>query len=140
MLVFDLDGFKSVNDTWGHAAGDAVLGLAAERLRRSMRASDTAGRLGGDEFLALLPEASEQGAMGVAEKARAALEAPYALGSRIARLSSSVGLAFFPRDGEDPDALQKAADAALYEAKRGGKNRVVMARAPRAAEAEAAPS
>ena len=140
VMMLDLDGFKSVNDTWGHAAGDAVLTMAAERLRRSMRVSDTAGRLGGDEFLALLPEASEQGAMVVAEKARAALEAPYALDSRVARLSSSVGLAFFPRDGEDPDALQKAADAALYEAKRGGKNRVVMASAARAAEAQASPS
>ena len=127
LLLFDLDGFKAVNDTHGHAAGDRVLALVAERASAAMRASDTVGRLGGDEFLAILPGASLEGATIAAEKLRAALQEPYALGAATARLSASVGASFFPGDGEDGDALQKAADEALYEAKRAGKNRLAVA-------------
>jgi len=97
VLFFDLDGFKTVNDTWGHAAGDRVLALVGERVRKCVRASDTVGRLGGDEFLAILPE------------------------------TTSVGVSLFPEHGDDSDALQRAADAALYRAKREGKNRTVVA-------------
>ena len=129
VLLFDLDGFKGVNDTWGHAAGDQVLQLVAERARASMRASDTVGRLGGDEFLAILPEAAAEGAISVAEKLRASMHEPYVLQGFRAHLSASIGAAFFPGDGQDADALQRAADAALYEAKRAGKNQVRMARA-----------
>jgi diguanylate cyclase (GGDEF)-like protein len=130
VLLFDLDGFKDVNDTWGHAAGDRVLAAVAERARRCVRASDTVGRLGGDEFLAVLPDTSAAGAAGVAEKLREALAAPYPLEGCTATLSTSVGVSLYPANGEDGEALQRAADAALYAAKREGKNRTVFAPAP----------
>ncbi len=127
VLLFDLDGFKAVNDTWGHGAGDRVLAIVAERARKSVRASDTVGRQGGDEFLAILPETSLEGALGVAEKLRESLRAPYPIGNAEAHLSTSVGVSLFPDHGSDPEALQRAADAALYRAKREGKNRTVVA-------------
>ena len=127
VLFFDLDGFKTVNDTWGHAAGDRVLALVGERVRKCVRASDTVGRLGGDEFLAILPETTLEGALGVADKLRESLRAPYPLGKAEAKLSASVGVSLFPEHGNDSDALQRAADAALYRAKREGKNRTVVA-------------
>lgn len=127
LLMFDLDGFKAVNDTHGHAAGDRVLSMVGSRAARSMRASDVVGRLGGDEFMALLPEATAEGALAVAEKLRIALSQPYSFGRRTARVSSSIGIAFYPEHGRDAELLQRAADAALYEAKRSGKNRAQVA-------------
>ena len=127
VLLFDLDGFKGVNDTWGHAAGDRVLATVAERARKFMRASDTVGRLGGDEFLAILPETSEEGAVEVADKLRDALRAPYAIGDAQANIGASVGIALFPVHGEDAESLQRAADSALYAAKRDGRNRTRVA-------------
>jgi diguanylate cyclase (GGDEF)-like protein len=127
VLLFDLDGFKTVNDTWGHGAGDRVLAIVGERARKSVRASDTVGRQGGDEFLAILPETSLEGALGVAEKLRESLRAPYPIGNAEAHLSTSVGVSLFPDHGSDPEALQRAADAALYRAKREGKDRTVVA-------------
>jgi len=137
VLLFDLDGFKTVNDTWGHAAGDRVLALVGERVRKCVRASDTVGRLGGDEFLAVLPETSLEGAIGVAEKLRESLREPYLLDGATAQLSSSVGLSLFPEHGSDPEQLQRAADAALYRAKREGKNRTIVAEAARGAQHDA---
>jgi diguanylate cyclase (GGDEF)-like protein len=130
VLVFDLDGFKAVNDTWGHAAGDRLLALAAERMRRSLRASDTVGRVGGDEFLALLPQTSEEGAVEAAEKLRLAIDAPFHLESGEARVGVSIGIAVHGQHGEDSESLQRAADAALYDAKREGKNRSRVASVP----------
>ncbi|HEX4781608.1 MAG TPA: GGDEF domain-containing protein [Usitatibacter sp.] len=131
VLLFDLDGFKEVNDTWGHAAGDKVLSLVGERARKCVRASDTVGRLGGDEFLAILPETAEPGAVGVADKLREALREPYLLEGATARLSASVGVSLHPTHGEDAESLQRAADAALYTAKRDGKDKTRVAPAPR---------
>jgi diguanylate cyclase (GGDEF)-like protein len=124
LLMFDLDGFKSVNDTWGHAAGDRVLAEVGTRSRQSVRASDTVGRQGGDEFMAILPETSLAGALAVADKLLEALAQPYPVGQEEARLSASVGVSVFPEDGADAERLQQAADAALYAAKREGKNRI----------------
>ena len=136
VLLFDLDGFKAVNDTWGHAAGDRALQIVADRCRELMRASDTVGRLGGDEFMALLPETTLEGAGHVADKLRASLAEPYPLGDAIGRMTASVGLAMFPAHANEPEALQRAADAALYDAKREGKDRVKIAtRAPARAAA-----
>jgi diguanylate cyclase (GGDEF)-like protein len=134
VLLFDLDGFKKVNDTWGHAAGDRVLSQVGDRVRRCVRASDTVGRLGGDEFLAILPQTSLEGALGVAEKLREALRDPYPLDQAVAQLSTSVGVSLFPEHGNDPEALQRAADAALYRAKRDGKNRTEVATPRRGAQ------
>ncbi|MGZ8203943.1 MAG: diguanylate cyclase domain-containing protein, partial [Burkholderiales bacterium] len=127
VLMFDLDGFKAVNDTWGHVAGDRLLTMVAERARKCMRASDTVGRLGGDEFLAILPQTGEGGAVGVGEKLREALQAPYDLEGEEARVGASVGVALFPEHGNDPESLLRAADSALYVAKRSGKNRTRVA-------------
>jgi diguanylate cyclase (GGDEF)-like protein len=123
-----------VNDRLGHAAGDRVLAMVAQRARQCVRASDTIGRLGGDEFLAVLPEATQEGAVAVAEKMVRALAEPYVLDKGEARLGASVGVAMYPNHGPDAETVQRAADAALYEAKREGKNRV------RAAAATAAPA
>ncbi len=133
LLMFDLDGFKDVNDTHGHAAGDRVLAMVGARASRSMRASDVVARVGGDEFVALLPEATREGAASVAEKLRASLAQPYGFGRRTARLSASIGIAFYPEHGRDLETLQRSADAALYAAKRQGKNRAVVATVPEAA-------
>ena len=137
VLMIDLDGFKQVNDRWGHAAGDRVLALVAQRARQCLRASDTVGRLGGDEFLAVLPEATLAGGTAVAEKIVNALAQPYPLDKGEATLGASVGVAVYPANGDAPDVLQKAADAALYRAKREGKNRV---RTAAVNEAPAAPT
>ena len=132
VLMFDLDGFKKVNDTWGHAAGDQLLRQVGTRSRACVRASDTVGRLGGDEFLALLPETTLDGAREVAEKLRMALREPYDLGKGTsATVGASVGIAVFPQHGTDAEDLQRAADAALYHSKREGKNRISVARTPR---------
>jgi len=133
VLLFDLDGFKAVNDTWGHAAGDRVLAAVADRARKCVRASDTVGRLGGDEFLAILPETAAGGALEVADKLREALREPYPLEGATASLGASVGVALFPEQGDDPESVQRAAYAALYEAKREGKDRSRLARPPREA-------
>lgn len=124
LLMFDLDGFKEVNDLYGHPAGDRVLAIVGERARRCVRASDTVGRLGGDEFMAILPDATREGALAVAGKIVEALAQPYALERGQAALSASIGVGMFPGDGNDAEALQRTADAALYSAKREGKNRV----------------
>ena len=129
VLLFDLDGFKAVNDTWGHAAGDVVLCEVAARSKGAIRASDTVGRLGGDEFLAILPETTAEGAAGVAEKLRERLCRPYAIGGATAHVGASIGVAAYPQHGGDVEAIQRAADAALYRAKREGKNRIEIARA-----------
>lgn len=137
VLMIDLDGFKGVNDRWGHAAGDRVLAQVAQRARECVRASDTMGRLGGDEFMAILPEATPAGAMQVAEKIVGALAEPFAVEKGEARLGASVGVAHFPADGTDAESVQRAADAALYRAKGEGKNRVRTASAAPASKAAA---
>jgi len=132
VLMFDLDGFKKVNDTWGHGAGDQVLRQVGTRARACVRASDTVGRLGGDEFLAILPETTLEGAQGVAEKLRAALREPYEVAKETtANVGASVGIAVFPQHGTDAEDLQRAADGALYHSKQEGKNRISVARTPR---------
>jgi len=127
LLMFDLDGFKAVNDTWGHAAGDELLAMVGMRTRECVRSADTVGRLGGDEFLAILPEASHEGALLVAEKLREAISRPYALRGASATIGASVGISYLGEHGNEAEALQRAADNALYEAKRRGKNRVLEA-------------
>lgn len=123
VLLFDLDGFKGVNDSLGHAAGDALLVATAQRARECMRASDTVGRLGGDEFLAILPDTDRPGAQSVAEKLRARLALAFDLVTDRVCVSASIGGAFLPGPAGTAQALVHAADVALYAAKRQGKNR-----------------
>lgn len=131
IAMFDLDGFKQVNDSLGHAAGDRLLSLVARRARECVRASDTLGRLGGDEFLAILPATTAEGALQVAEKLRKELARPYDVAGSGTGVSASLGVALYPDHGTDADTLLRAADAALYEAKRDGKNRTQLARGSR---------
>jgi len=126
LMFLDLDRFKSVNDTLGHAVGDLLLKDAASRMIDCVRASDTVGRIGGDEFVILLPAINDdQDALLVALKMRHALEQPFTLpGGHTVRISCSTGIATSPDHGVDEIELSKNADAALYLAKDRGRNRV----------------
>lgn len=121
LLFLDLNNFKQINDTLGHAIGDEVLKLAAHCLASSVRAADTVSRHGGDEFLILLTEVSQSSdAIVIADKMIAALGAPSRVGDHVFRLTASIGISIYPDDGEDADTLIDRADAAMYRAKRQG--------------------
>jgi diguanylate cyclase (GGDEF)-like protein len=128
VLFIDLDSFKDVNDTYGHAAGDALLRAVADRLSGSIRETDTAGRIGGDEFIVLLEGASlTDGVPTVAQRLLDTLEEPFALTELpgvTLTVRASVGVADV--DGDSPDAVLRNADMALYEAKAAGKSRFMV--------------
>jgi diguanylate cyclase (GGDEF)-like protein len=119
LVVFDVDHFKQINDTYGHIAGDTVLREVAESIVASTKNFDVAARYGGDEFVLLLPGCGSADAVGVAERVRAEI------GHRVQAVSvtASAGLATMPDNAYDSDRLVAAADAALYEAKRSGRDR-----------------
>lgn len=124
LLFLDLDGFKAVNDTHGHATGDDLLKVVAERLTGALRRSDIAARQGGDEFVILLPEVDgPETAETVADKLIAEVNAPVRVDGLELRVGVSIGIALAPEDGETASDLQRHADAAMYEAKAGGRNR-----------------
>jgi len=126
LLFIDLDNFKSVNDSCGHTAGDEVLREAGQRIARCVRESDTVSRLGGDEFTVLLTRVQRpQDASRVADQITAALSAEYRTGAHQAYLSASVGIAYFPGDGETAEELLRNADTAMYRAKGSGRATVV---------------
>ena len=124
--MLDIDRFKQVNDTHGHAIGDQVLRVVADRVRKSLRVIDIIGRLGGEEFAIVLPGASHESAVGtLAERIRHVVaDEPIATDAGPVAVTISVGVASVRPGCEDLHALLKAADAALYDAKRGGRNRV----------------
>jgi len=124
LLFLDLDGFKAINDTRGHAAGDALLVGAANHLTQALREGDTVARLGGDEFTVLLPGiASQSVAVAVVEKLLAALELPVHHEGELLRVSASIGLALYPRDASTAADLLQRADDAMYQAKSSGGHR-----------------
>ena len=126
VLYIDLDGFKNVNDTLGHARGDRLLVLVAERLRTVVRAADSVGRHGGDEFAVLLEDmTTAEGAATVAERALKLLTQPFELAGQSVNVSASIGIASRGEANVDADELIKEADEAMYEAKRAGKGRVM---------------
>ena len=129
VLFIDLDEFKSVNDTYGHAAGDALLRLVAIRLQDAVRQSDTVARLGGDEFMVLLSQLDHrEGAGETAQRILAALmRESFMLGEARVDLTCSIGLAIFPDHGTTADQLAASADGAMYRAKRSGGNRCSVA-------------
>ena len=128
LLYLDLDHFKHVNDTWGHAAGDALLQDVARRILRSVRESDTVGRMGGDEFVVLLAGIKQADhAMVAGEKIRTTLLQPFEAGGQRLSVSASIGVAVFPGHGSEGQHLIREADRAMYDAKKRGGNRCVMA-------------
>ena len=122
VVFLDLDHFKHVNDSLGHRVGDALLVAIAERLRAVVRDKDTVCRLGGDEFILLLPGADARGAERVAGKLLDASKTPYQIGHHELTMAPSMGIAVFPRDGADFETLTQSADVAMYRAKQGGRN------------------
>lgn len=127
LLFIDLDEFKPINDIHGHAVGDLLLKEAAKRIYACLRESDTVARMGGDEFIVLLPVVEdERDSSIVAEKIRIALNQPFDLAGNILQISSSIGIAIYPEHGSDEEALLKNADTAMYYAKESGRNCVRM--------------
>jgi diguanylate cyclase (GGDEF)-like protein len=130
VAMLDIDFFKRVNDTWGHATGDVVLAAVARTCRQGMRASDYLGRIGGEEFVCVMPEASAFDAMACAERIRkdiAALRVPAPSPPGTLQVTVSLGIAVLDDRLADWEALLGAADAALYQAKGSGRNRSVLA-------------
>lgn len=134
LLMVDLDHFKNINDTWGHPAGDDVLEYVAHALRSATRPSDVIGRFGGEEFVLLLPDADSAEAAAAGERIRRTISelhvpttdkrgGPVAISER----TTSIGVAVYPEHADTLDPLLQAADAAVYEAKEGGRNQVRMA-------------
>jgi diguanylate cyclase (GGDEF)-like protein/PAS domain S-box-containing protein len=123
LLFLDLDHFKKLNDTMGHYCGDIILKEVASRLVASLRESDTVARMGGDEFVVLLPKIAEaRYAAQVAEKIIAALAKPIQLAEKECFVSTSIGISIYPNDGTDADLLLIMADTAMYSAKEQGRN------------------
>jgi diguanylate cyclase (GGDEF)-like protein/PAS domain S-box-containing protein len=123
VAFIDLDHFKVINDSMGHRAGDEVLKLMSERINTCVREGDTVSRLGGDEFVVLLQSpAHEESNYRIAQRMIAAIAAPFTLRGQHVKLTCSIGLAVFPRDGSDAEALLRNADAAMYRAKETGSN------------------
>jgi diguanylate cyclase (GGDEF)-like protein/PAS domain S-box-containing protein len=123
VLFLDLDRFKHINDSLGHAIGDKLLQGVGKRLEAAVRGSDTVSRQGGDEFLVVLSEVQHaQNAARHAEKIIAALSAPHAIGQHDLQVNVSIGISIFPDDGQDAETLIKCADTAMYDAKENGRN------------------
>ncbi|HYY73296.1 MAG TPA: GGDEF domain-containing protein [Solirubrobacterales bacterium] len=137
LVMLDIDDFKQINDTYGHLQGDEVLRMVGRVLDSVSRGIDEPARYGGEEFAVALPETGLEGAVDFGERVRAKIEAqrvPRTRGSGTVRVTASVGAASLPGSADDAQALIAAADAALFEAKRAGKNRVASASARRAAD------
>ena len=130
IFLFDIDNFKNYNDVNGHLAGDKVLQVLARLVQENIRKADVFGRFGGEEFLMILPDTTLPQALVVAYKVRAVIAGhpfPFAARQPLGRVSVSGGVAEFPSDALESTALLRAADEALYEAKRQGRNRVLAA-------------
>ena len=125
LLLIDLDKFKPVNDTHGHEVGDALLRAIAGRLQSLVRSSDTVARIGGDEFVIVIPGMGDTSrAQQIGENVIRELSQPIAEDEHTLNISASVGMAFYPDDGLNGASLMRQADKAMYEAKRNGRNRL----------------
>jgi diguanylate cyclase (GGDEF)-like protein/PAS domain S-box-containing protein len=124
ICYLDLDGFKPINDTWGHEAGDRLLVEMAERLKACLRGGDTVARLGGDEFVLLLLDLERiEECENALQRVLDAVARPVVLGVQLVSVSASIGVSIYPFDSEEPDVLLRQADQAMYLAKEGGRNR-----------------
>ncbi len=127
LLFIDLDGFKPVNDTYGHAIGDCLLKEVASRLQSCLREGDTAARLGGDEFVVILLESNIDRAVAVANRILDVLRVPYEFGKKaVSGISGSIGIAEYPDHAIELDTLLTAADNAMYLAKNNGKDQLAI--------------
>jgi diguanylate cyclase (GGDEF)-like protein len=124
VLFLEVHDFKEVNDTFGPEAGDALRREVGQRLSESLRASDTVSRVGDSDFVILLPEIDTEQAGNVARKLLRVVQEPFDVCDRTLTLSSSVGIAMYPRDGADSSELIARADSALYDAQRAGKDQI----------------
>jgi diguanylate cyclase (GGDEF)-like protein len=123
VMSLDLDNFKYINDTLSHDAGDQVLKVVSTRLTGIIRASDTLARVGGDEFILLMPETYHpENAAAVAQKILESFTKPLSINSHQLHLSTSIGIAIYPEDAEDLETLTKKSDAAMYYSKSYGRN------------------
>lgn len=122
LMFFDLDHFKDINDSLGHTTGDALLVELANLFKSLLREEDTVTRLGGDEFIIILPGTDEDGAANVAHKILESLSRPFKIGGYELKITASIGIAIHPNDGNDLETLSRCADMAMYEAKRRGRN------------------
>jgi two-component system cell cycle response regulator len=123
VVYLDLDGFRQINNTLGHAAGDTLLKMVAERLVATVREEDTVARLGGDEFImGLWHLSSADDAATVTSKVIEVVSQPYVIEGHTVSITASAGIGIYPLHGEDTDTLMRSADLALYETKRAGKN------------------
>jgi diguanylate cyclase (GGDEF)-like protein len=128
VMYLDLDGFKGINDTYGHAYGDEVLKMVARRLTGCSRKEDTVARVGGDEFVIVLGDVTTlHDAQEPATKLIEAVSEPYVINGLTLKLSTSIGISLFPDDADTVETLISVADSALYQAKRSGKNRCCTA-------------
>lgn len=127
VFYMDLDGFKGINDTLGHRAGDELLRQVATRVQACVRKGDTFARMGGDEFTVVLPLLSDrEDAVGIAAKIRDAFTDPFMIGGRAVAVASSFGISLYPRDSSEPHELVQHADSAMYHAKRAGGGRYLF--------------
>jgi len=126
VLFVDIDGFKPINDTYGHDAGDDLLKQIAKRMLQCVRESDTVARVGGDEFVLVLENKTQENLLGVADKVLQAMQTPFVLATTTCQVGASIGISSYPEGGDNPEVLLKQADTAMYLAKKGGKNRAVV--------------
>ena len=139
VAFIDLDGFKDINDRYGHQAGDQLLKEIGSRIKTVVRAADCAARIGGDEFVGLVQEEQASGLRRLAQRLAGALREPFLVMGTEITVTASVGLAFYPEHGQEGAQILRAADLAMYQVKASGKNGVSGAsRKPRLAPAVAA--
>jgi len=131
VLLVDLDGFKAINDTYGHAVGDDALRVISSRLSGILRSQDTLARTGGDEFVAICPATSAQEAVKIGERIVRSVRQPLTINGSVVKLGASVGVAHHVGSTPDPGWLLIEADHAMYAAKREGRGRVRLAGPPR---------
>jgi diguanylate cyclase (GGDEF)-like protein len=123
IMMLDLDRFKEINDTLGHSVGDEVLQMVGDRLKKNLRNSDTVARMGGDEFMLILPNLiGEKNATSIAEKLLHSFTEPIEIAKHELHITLSIGVALYPDDGEEGETLIKNADIAMYQSKQGGRN------------------